>query len=121
MRLRRVRLIGPALACVASLGAPVADSLASHNSFQLVSSGNGTEPTQFVGASADGLRVLTRTEEAVTSTDTDTLFDVYEHAGGVTSQLSLGPAGGNGDVAVESGGAPRPRGRGCSSRRRSRW
>jgi hypothetical protein len=93
------RLLVAALACAASLGALAPDSVASHNNFNLVSigptGGNGALPTQFVGASADGTRVFTRTRESLASSDTDTIFDLYEHAGGVTSQLSIGPAGGN--------------------------
>ena len=93
------RLFTAALACAASLAAIAPESMASHSTFSLVSTGstggNGAIATQFVGASADGTRVFTRTLESLTSSDTDTLFDLYEHAGGVTSQISLGPAGGN--------------------------
>ena len=98
------------LRCAASLGALAPDSMASHSTFSLVSTGstggNGAIPVQFAGASADGTRVFTRTRESLTSSDTDTLFDLYEHAGGVTSQLSLGPAGGNSpDYEARFGGA----------------
>ena len=104
------RLLTAALACAASLGALAPDSMASHSTFSLVSTGstggNGAIPVQFVGASADGTRVFTRTRESLTSSDTDTLFDLYEHAGGVTSQLSIGPAGGNSeDYEARFGGA----------------
>ena len=104
------RLLTAALACAASLGALAPDSVASHNTFNLLSAGptggNGAIPTQFVGASADGTRVFTRTRESLTSSDTDPVFDLYEHAGGVTSQLSIGPAGGNSELHdVRFGGA----------------
>lgn len=97
MRRRCRTLLGATLACVGTLAAPAAEAPAGHNAFQLVSSGNGAKVTQFGGATYDGLRVFTRTEDRVISTDTDDDFDIYEHAGGATSQVSLGPAGGNGD------------------------
>ena len=97
MRSRWRTLLGATLACVGTLAAPAAEAPAGHNAFQLVSSGNGAKVTQLGGATYDGLRVFTRTEDRVISTDTDDDFDIYEHAGGATSQVSLGPAGGNGD------------------------
>jgi hypothetical protein len=48
-----------------------------------------------MGASADGTRVVLRTEEQLTASDTDPTFDLYERAGGVTTHLSAGPSGGN--------------------------
>ena len=89
-------LLGATLAFTAALGAPAAESPASHSAFEVVSIGNGAEVTQFAGASYDGLRVFTRTWDTLTASDTDTRADVYEHAGGATTQVSIGPAGGNG-------------------------
>ena len=90
---------------IASLAASVALAMlpagghAGHTAFEQVSQGatggNATLPTQFMGASADGTRVVLRTEEQLTAGDTDTTFDLYERAGGVTTHLSVGPSGGN--------------------------
>ena len=57
--------------------------------------GNGAHQASFAGVSADGLRVFFDTTEQLTSTDTDSARDVYERAGGTTTQLSIGPNGGN--------------------------
>src|SRR5436190_1162356 len=48
------------------------------------------------GVSADGSRVFFRTFEPMVSADTDMQMDTYERAGGQTTLLSTGPAGGNG-------------------------
>jgi hypothetical protein len=50
----------------------------------------------FVGSSADGTRVFIETDEALVSSDVDIRVDVYERTGGITSLVSVGPAGGNG-------------------------
>jgi hypothetical protein len=57
--------------------------------------GNGAHQARFGGASADGSRVFFDTSEQLASTDTDSARDVYERSGGVTTQLSIGPNGGN--------------------------
>ena len=57
--------------------------------------GNGAFGAFFTGASEDGTRVFFRTQEQLASTDTDTSFDLYERSGSTTSELSIGPAGGN--------------------------
>ena len=57
--------------------------------------GNGANDARFDGVSADGTRVFFDTSERLTSTDTDTGRDVYQRSGGTTTQLSIGPAGGN--------------------------
>jgi hypothetical protein len=44
------------------------------------------------------------TMEAVTGADTDTRFDIYVRAGGSTTLLSVGPAGGNGAFDAFLGG-----------------
>ncbi len=58
--------------------------------------GNGAAFSEFVGASADGSRVLFRTVESLVSTDTDGFTDVYERSGGQTTLVSTSPTGGNG-------------------------
>ncbi len=57
--------------------------------------GNGAHQARFAGVSADGTRVFFDTSEQLTSTDTDSARDVYERSGGITTQVSIGPAGGN--------------------------
>ena len=54
------------------------------------------------------------------SADTDTAIDVYERSGGQTTLVSTGPTGGNGTFHAFFAGASAD-GRGCSSRRSSRW
>ena len=67
--------------------------------------GNGAFDADFMGASLDGSNAYVRTEESLVATDTDTgcaagqgpqCRDVYEYAGGTTSLVTTGPAGGNG-------------------------
>jgi hypothetical protein len=59
--------------------------------------GNGAFDAGFRGASADGSRVFFETDEKlVTPADTDSVGDVYERSGGVTTLISTGPNGGNG-------------------------
>jgi hypothetical protein len=60
------------------------------------SGGNGNFDASWQGASSDGSRVWIGTFEQLAPTDTDTSYDIYERSGGTTTQLSLGPAGGNG-------------------------
>src|SRR3954454_9359551 len=50
------------------------------------------------GVSADGSRVFFRTFEPMVSADTDMQMDTYERAGGQTTLVSTGPAGGNGNL-----------------------
>jgi hypothetical protein len=94
---RRLTVALVALAVAAAI--PPAGASASHTAFEQVSlgaiGGNAGLPTQFMGASTDGTRVFLRTEEPLASTDTDSEFDLYERAGGVTTQISTGPTGGN--------------------------
>ena len=52
----------------------------------------------YEGASNDGTRVFLSTDESWTSTDSDPMSDVYERFGSTTTHLSIGPAGGNGNV-----------------------
>jgi hypothetical protein len=49
------------------------------------------------GSSTDGSRVFYETSAQLVSQDTDTSPDIYERAGGVTTLISTGPAGGNGN------------------------
>ena len=58
--------------------------------------GNGPFGANFQGVSTDGASVLFETSERLVSADTDAQNDVYERAGGQTSLISTGPAGGNG-------------------------
>ena len=64
------------------------------------SGGNGTFNAAFAANSADGSRVFFRTSEQLVAADTDTTQDLYERAGGTTTLLSTGPAGGNGAFQV---------------------
>lgn len=50
----------------------------------------------YTGCSADGLHVFFETDEQLVGTDTDLTQDVYERFNGTTTQVSLGPIGGNG-------------------------
>ena len=63
--------------------------------------GNGPYNSIFAGSSADGSVVYFETSEQLDSADTDGANDVYSRSGGVTSLVSTGPAGGNGDFAAE--------------------
>jgi hypothetical protein len=58
--------------------------------------GSGAFDASFAGASQDGSRVWIGTLEQLAPTDLDSVFDIYERSGGTTSQVSTGPAGGNG-------------------------
>ena len=58
--------------------------------------GNGTPGAELVGLSDDGARAFFHTNEPLVAGDTDVVQDVYEQAGGVTTLVSTGPAGGNG-------------------------
>jgi hypothetical protein len=68
--------------------------------------GNGPNFAFFAGASADGGRVFFTTNEVLADTDADTAIDLYERAGGVTSQLSRGMVNGNSNASVSFLGAP---------------
>jgi hypothetical protein len=59
--------------------------------------GNGAVTAFLAGVSADGTRVFFSTYESLVSADTDGRLDVYERAGGQTTLVSPGPAGGNAD------------------------
>jgi hypothetical protein len=54
--------------------------------------------TFYEASSADGTRVFMSTDEGLTSSDTDLTADVYERFGTTTTHLSIGPAGGNGNI-----------------------
>ena len=63
------------------------------------SGGNDSDfDTFYEGSSTDGTHVFMSTDEQLTSTDTDPTTDMYERFGSTTTQLSIGPAGGNGNV-----------------------
>jgi hypothetical protein len=57
--------------------------------------GNGANDVRLGGISADGAHVFFDTIEALTSSDTDGARDVYERFGGTTTEVSIGPTGGN--------------------------
>lgn len=59
--------------------------------------GNGNSSVVFDGISADGSHLFFDTLESLVSTDVDTSFDIYDRSGGTTTQISTGPAGGNGE------------------------
>ncbi|HEX7278065.1 MAG TPA: hypothetical protein VF255_00450 [Solirubrobacterales bacterium] len=69
---------------------------------ELVSTGPGGDNENtaaiYVGAAADGTRIFFETSESLLLADTDTANDVYERAGGVTSLVSIGAAGGNDEM-----------------------
>jgi hypothetical protein len=62
------------------------------------SGGNGLADASYGGASRDGSKVLFLTSESLVPADTDTASDVYMRAGGVTTLISIGPAGGNSNL-----------------------
>jgi hypothetical protein len=63
--------------------------------------GNGEFEAYFRDDSTDGARVIFETDESLVSADTDTARDLYVRAGGQTTLVSTGPAGGNADTDVE--------------------
>jgi hypothetical protein len=60
------------------------------------SGGNGAFNAAFDAISADGARVLFDTAESLVPSDTDSVTDLYQRAGGTTTLVSTGPSGGNG-------------------------
>jgi hypothetical protein len=60
--------------------------------------GNGAYDAFFDAASANGSRVFFDTLERLSASDTDGGHDIYERAGGATTLMSVGPAGGNGGL-----------------------
>ncbi len=69
--------------------------------------GNGSLPAFFRGAAADGSRILFATAEQLVAGDTDGSSDVYERAGGATTLVSTGSAGGNGAFEASFRGVTR--------------
>jgi hypothetical protein len=67
--------------------------------------GNGPIDAFFDGASQDGTHVYFHTTEQLVAGDTDTRRDVYDRSGGATTQVSTGPAGGNGAIDAFFDGA----------------
>ena len=64
----------------------------------LISGGQAVSASaaSFSGASDDDTHVFFNTGEQIVGADTDGVPDVYQRASGITSQISTGPAGGNG-------------------------
>jgi hypothetical protein len=62
--------------------------------------GNGALGAAFAGSSADGTRVFFITAEQLVSSDTDSVTDVYERSGAVTTRISAGQINGNGAVTA---------------------
>jgi hypothetical protein len=60
--------------------------------------GSGDFDAFFNGMSDDGAHVFFDTDEALVSSDFDVMHDVYERFNGTTTHLSIGPAGGNGNL-----------------------
>jgi hypothetical protein len=73
--------------------------------------GNGSFDAFFAGASSDGTHVFFETDEILVVDDVDAQFDVYERSGGVTTQVSAGPGGGNGAFDADFRGASADGGR----------
>jgi hypothetical protein len=68
--------------------------------------GNEAIPASFDWASPSGAAVvLFSTRESMTGEDTDSAQDVYERSGGVTTLVSVGPEGGNGELDASFAGA----------------
>lgn len=70
-------------------------------------SGKGNENVlaSFSWASDSGGVVFFRTAEALTAEDADSAQDVYRRSGGVTTLVSIGPAGGSGSADASFAGA----------------
>ncbi len=56
------------------------------------------DDSYFEQATPDASRIYFTTQEKLLAGDTDSEFDVYERASGVTRRITVGPAGGNGAV-----------------------
>lgn len=68
--------------------------------------GNLAVPASFEWVSRSGPQVVVfATAEALTAADTDSFQDIYMRAGGVTTLLSIGAGGGNGEFNVTFAGA----------------
>jgi hypothetical protein len=84
-----------------------AQASAQHNRIDLVSTGptdDGSAPVfgsnGHLGVSDDGTRVFFEAGARFVATDTDAQGDVYMRAGGVTTLVSVGPSGGNGNFSA---------------------
>jgi hypothetical protein len=67
--------------------------------------GNGGQIPIYQGSTADGSHVYFQTTEILEPSDTDAFLDVYDRSGGATTEVSLGPAGGNGNWDANFSGA----------------
>jgi hypothetical protein len=97
IRLRRLGLLAVGL-CLA-LAAIQSIASADPRQTDLLSlgptGGNGTFDASYKAASQDGSTIFFTTSEKLAAGDTDTAEDLYMRAFGVTTLLSVGPAGGN--------------------------
>ena len=64
----------------------------------LMSPGGGAGDALFAGAPSDGSRVFFRSDVSFAATDFDIAQDIYESNGTTVTHLSIGPAGGNGNL-----------------------
>ena len=62
--------------------------------------GNGPFEAEYAGASEDGSRVFFETEDSLLAADSDEVTDVYERHGEALSLVSVGPQGGNAEIAA---------------------
>jgi hypothetical protein len=67
--------------------------------------GNGGQIPTFQAATPNGSHVYFLTSEILEPTDTDANLDIYDRSGGTTTEISLGPNGGNGAYDASFGGA----------------
>jgi hypothetical protein len=62
--------------------------------------GNGVANATYEANAAGGAAVFFETSEKLVGGDSDSVPDVYERSGGVTTLISTGPIGGNGETAA---------------------
>ena len=68
------------------------------------SGGNGAANVVFDRITRDGSQVFFDTFESLVAGDIDTSRDVYQRSGGTTTEISIGPIGGNGSCDAFFGG-----------------
>jgi hypothetical protein len=75
------------------------------NTATLISPGNGHFDVAYAGTSATGQHVFFTTAERLSSADTDSSVDVYDHVGSATTLISRGQIHGNGAFAAAFAGS----------------